>query len=130
MILKRLLLLPATGLMALTSLLPVSGPARGAAPPDGHTLFRQRCSSCHAVEAGKNSVLGPNLAGVVGRKAGSQQFNYTPALKTSQIVWTDKQLDAFLAAPAKMVPGTRMVIGLPDPAQRAAVIHYLASTDD
>ena len=38
----------------------------------------------------------------------------------------EKTLDTYLTNPMKMVPGTKMTFaGLPDPAQRKAVIDYL-----
>ena len=83
------------------------------------------CSTCHAVEAGKNGV-GPSLAGVVGRKAGTLAgFAYSEALKNSGKTWDEASLDAFLAAPTKDVPGTRMVNAIPDAAKRKEVIDYL-----
>ncbi|CAN7609081.1 c-type cytochrome [Phenylobacterium sp. LjRoot219] len=95
--------------------------------PDGATIFRQRCQSCHAVGQARPSTLGPSLTGVVGRKAASTEFKYSPALKASGVIWSKPNLDKFLSGPTKMVPGTRMVISLPDPAQRAAVIDYLSA---
>lgn len=100
------------------------GAEAAATSPDGATLFRQRCGTCHAV--GRPSTLGPDLVGVVGRKAASKDFKYSPALQKSGLTWTKANLDKFLAAPTRVVPGTRMVIALPDAAQRAAVIDYLA----
>lgn len=94
----------------------------------GATVFKQRCASCHTVVAGKPGGVGPNLAGVVGRKAAAGSFAYSPALKKTPIVWTKPNLDRYLSGPAKMVPGTRMMIALPDAKQRAAVIDYLATT--
>lgn len=109
----------------------LSAPLAGGAPASSGTagiaLFKQRCSTCHVTEAGKASPLGPNLAGVVGRRAGSAQFRYSPALKGSELTWTKTNLDAYLAAPGQLVPGTRMVISVPDKAQRAELIKYLAS---
>lgn len=92
-----------------------------AAPPMWAT-----CSTCHSVEPGR-SGLGPNLGGVVGRKAGSVPgYAYSPAMKTSRIVWTTAKLDAFLAKPQAVVKGTRMFYpGLTDRKARAAVISYL-----
>jgi cytochrome c len=97
--------------------------------PNGEQLFRQRCAACHAVAPGAPSPMGPNLAGVVGRKAGTAAgFNgYSPALKGSNITWTRAELDAFLAAPMRKVPGTRMVIAVPNPQQRAAIIQYMST---
>ena len=95
-----------------------AGPAKPAA-------FGQ-CAACHSVEPGMNGV-GPSLAGVVGRKAGSVSgFAYSEANKASGLTWDEKTLDTYLTNPMKMVPGTKMTFaGLPDPAQRKAVIEYL-----
>lgn len=112
--------------LSLAGLAFVSMPAHAAGKPDGATIYRQRCQSCHGVPA-RPSPLGPNLTGVVGRKAASTAFNYSPALKASGLTWNRATLDRFLTAPARTVPGTRMVISLPDAAQRAAVLDYLTS---
>jgi cytochrome c len=118
---KSLLLVPGVLLLGLSSILPAAGPK-----PDGAALFRQRCASCHVAPAGQRQVLGPSLAGVVGRKAAATAFNYSPALKASNLTWTRINLDRFLRGPMQMVPGTRMVISISDAQQRAAVLDYLA----
>lgn len=102
---------------------PVS--AQTAPAASGAVLFGQRCQACHSVVAGARPTVGPNLRGVAGRAAASTTFAYSPALKASKIRWTDAELNSFLAAPLRKVPGTRMVIAVPDPAQRAAIIAYL-----
>jgi len=101
--------------------------AAAQAAPDGATVFRQRCQSCHVVGTARPTTLGPSLTGVVGRKAAATDFKYSAALKASGLTWSKANLDKFLSGPTKMVPGTRMVISLPDPAQRAALIDYLAA---
>lgn len=121
---KFLLPVSAVALVGTAALIPALAPA-AAAGPDGAALFRQRCASCHAVAPGAKSPLGPNLSGVVGRKAAASQFNYSPALKNSNLTWNRANLDRFLSGPARMVPGTRMVITVSDPAQRAAILNYL-----
>lgn len=83
------------------------------------------CGSCHTVEPGRNGA-GPSLAGVWGRKAGTLPgFPYSPALASSGIVWNAQTLDTWLQGPMRMVPGTRMVVGVPDAQARKAVIAYL-----
>ena len=83
------------------------------------------CKSCHAFEPGKNGV-GPTLFGIVGSKAGEVPgYAFSPALKASGIVWDREKLDAWLQGPMKMVPGTKMVIAVPDAARRKAIIDYL-----
>lgn len=96
-----------------------------ASAPNGAALFRQRCAACHSVVPAARSVLAPNLAGVVGRKAGSTAFNYSTALKNSNLTWTRANLDRYLTAPGRTVPDTRMVVAVPDAAQRAALLNYL-----
>ena len=94
--------------------------------PNGELLFRQRCQSCHSVVAAQPGGVGPNLRGVVGRKAAAAGFNYSAAMKQSKVTWTQANLDRYLKAPTKMVPGSRMVIAVNDAAQRAAIIKYLS----
>lgn len=104
-------------------------PSIAAAPaPNGEILFRQRCQSCHSVVAAQPAGVGPNLRGVVGRKAAGAGFNYSAAMKQSKVTWTQANLDRYLKAPTKMVPGSRMVIAVNDAAQRAAIIKYLSQT--
>jgi cytochrome c len=86
----------------------------------------ERCTACHsATEATRD--LGPNLAGVFGRKAGSREdFRYSRALSRSGIVWDEQSLDAYLKAPEQFVPGNRMAFeGITSDAERAAIIQYL-----
>ena len=95
------------------------------APDQGAQAFAA-CRACHTLQAGGKGTMGPNLHGLFGRKAGSVAgFNYSPALKKSNIVWNAQTLDQYLAAPTQKVPGTRMVIKVTDPAKRAALIAYL-----
>lgn len=90
----------------------------------GKTLY-QACSSCHSVD---ENDLGPMHRGVVGRKAGSvPEFNYSPALRSSGIVWDASTLDRWLQNPSELVPGTKMFFRLTDAQSRADVIAYLAT---
>ena len=86
-----------------------------------------QCMSCHTVAAGRN-IVGPSLHGVVGRKAASlPDYPYSDALKRSGLTWDEATLDKWVAAPAKLAPGTKMVFfGMPDAAKRKELIDYLA----
>lgn len=100
----------------------------GGDPQAGRLVYR-KCQACHSLEAGKNT-LGPSLAGIIGKKAGSvPSFNYSPALKSSNIVWDVPALDAYLLDPQKAVPGNKMPFpGLKTENERKDVIAYLASS--
>jgi cytochrome c len=97
---------------------------------NGKTIFEQRCGICHAVTKDPGGpVAGPNMVGLIGRKAASEpSFTmYSPALKKHGVTWTAKTLDEFLAMPMQKVPGTTMPMMLPDAKERADVIAYLSS---
>jgi cytochrome c len=107
--------------------------AAGADPARGERVF-QRCFACHSVRAGEHSLPGPNLRGVLGRRAGTLPgFGFSPAMleagRARELVWTRDTLDAFLTDPPGMIPGTEMGMpaGLPDPEDRRDVIDYLES---
>lgn len=104
---------------ALAALL-VSGPAVAA---DGAKVFQLQCKSCHGA---KSTLMGPSLAGVAGGKiARLSDFKYSAALTAKGGTWTDAALDAYVAAPSKFAPGTKMMVGVAHPADRAAVVSYL-----
>ena len=94
----------------------------------GKKLFLY-CKSCHTLEPGKHSV-GPSLAGVIGRKAGSAPgFAYSTAMLNSEVIWSPKTLDKHLADVKGFIPGNRMGDlypgGVAKAADRAALIEYL-----
>ncbi|HZV11532.1 MAG TPA: c-type cytochrome, partial [Novosphingobium sp.] len=86
----------------------------------GRAVFQGQCGVCHSVAPGK-AIIGPSLAGIVGRAAGKQAgFAYSPALAKAGFKWDKAKLDAWIAGPAKVVPGNRMPFaGLADGAKRA-----------
>lgn len=100
--------------------------ARGASPANGQTLYKAQCAVCHSTTSGRN-MLGPSLAGIANRKAGSVAgFAYSPAMKKSNLKWGKATLDRYLADPRKTVPGTKMVYaGQKDAAKRSALVAYL-----
>lgn len=83
------------------------------------------CAACHPVTQA-HAAAGPSLFGVMGRKAGSMEgYNFSPALRNSGVTWDREKLDIWLQGPMKMVPGTRMVMAVPDAERRKAIIDYL-----
>jgi hypothetical protein len=95
----------------------------------GKTLFQQRCSVCHSAEAGDNGgEQGPSLSGILARKAASApQFSYTQALRDSKLLWDAPTLKRFLASPATVVPGTTMLLAVPEEHERNNLIAYFQS---
>lgn len=95
----------------------------------GNKVFAVQCAECHSTKEGKDKK-GPSLFGIVGaRSAQRPGFVYSDALKASGITWTPEKLDAYLAAPKKLVPGSNMKFdGLTDAGQRADLIEYLGTT--
>jgi cytochrome c2 len=91
---------------------------------EGVAVFRGSCVACHSFSQNR---VGPGLAGVVGRPAATAPgYVYSAAMRNSGIVWTEDKLDAFLAAPQTVVPGTKMTfMGIRDSGSRAALIAYL-----
>ena len=94
----------------------------------GRLVFR-KCQACHSMEPGK-TILGPSLAAILGRKAGSDPgYGYSPAMKQANIVWDAKSLDAYLRDPQKVVPGNKMPFpGLKTDNDRADVIAFFAGS--
>ncbi|WCM27282.1 cytochrome c family protein [Sphingomonas sp. QA11] len=118
-------------LAGLTSIAMLAGSAAApAAPPAdaaaGAVVFK-KCAACHSVDPSGRNGLGPNLRGVVNRKAAEAPgFNYSPAMKASALVWNDRNLASFLAAPRQALPGTKMIfIGLSNAQDQANVIAFL-----
>jgi|APAra7269096979_1048534.scaffolds.fasta_scaffold41756_2 cytochrome c len=87
---------------------------------DGAQIFNLQCKMCHG-----GSSMGPSLAGVAGAPVASKTFAYSAGLKGKGGTWTDANLDAFLKSPPAFAPGTKMMISVPNPENRAAVIGYL-----
>ena len=104
---------------------PMPNMNHGGDPDAGRQVFK-KCQACHSLDAGRN-LVGPSLHEVAGRKAGTLAgFNYSPAMKNANITWDAKTLDAYLAAPAQVVPGNKMPFpGLKTDHDRADVIAYL-----
>ena len=96
----------------------------------GKEVFAQ-CTVCHMIGPGATTLIGPELNGVVGRKAASIAYPmYSPGMKTLGelgVVWTEENLDKWLAKPKAILPDTYMSMfpGIPEASDRANIIAYL-----
>lgn len=92
----------------------------------GEKAFLQ-CAACHAVVPGGTAKIGPNLANVYGRKAGSiSGYSYSAALSDSDLIWTDDNLNRFIERPSSVIAGSKMVFaGVAEPGRRSDIIAYL-----
>ncbi len=101
-------------------------PYAGADRDNGQRLA-QMCKACHTIGKGGVNMVGPNLYGFFGKPSGSaERYPYSPALQEANFVWTPRALDAWLAQPARFLPGNRMSFpGVSRASDRADVITYL-----
>jgi cytochrome c len=97
----------------------------------GKQVFEQ-CATCHMVGPGAATLIGPELNGIVGRKAASiaNYPMYSDGMRTLGelgVVWTEENLDKWLASPKALLPNTYMGMfpGLAEASDRANVIAYL-----
>ena len=116
------------------------GAAQAQDAAKGKAVFNQ-CLACHALD---HAVVGPPLAGVIGRAAGSVPgYSYSPMMKAAGeagLVWSEQAmidylpnptgyLKAFLAGKNKPMTGSgKMVYMLTSEDQRKNVVAYLATT--
>ncbi|MDP3749561.1 MAG: c-type cytochrome [Phenylobacterium sp.] len=119
---------PIVAILFMTAAVSLPLAARAQARPGAEGAFG-RCAICHSTRAGAGPSIGPNLAGLLGRKVGSAPgFTYSRAMAKADFVWDKARLDAFLRAPQTVVRGNRMAFGgISDAATRADLVAYLAS---
>ena len=95
----------------------------GADATRGKQLYESRCIGCHSIEENR---AGPAHKGVFGRKAGlAKGFDYSPAVKSSKLIWNERTLDRWLTNPEAAIPGQKMGFSVPDPIDRVDIIEYL-----
>jgi cytochrome c len=96
----------------------------------GKAAFVRQCAICHTVEKEGANRYGPNLFGIVGKRAGSvPDFNYSRAFRTTATFeWSEGLLGPWISLPATMVPGTTMGV-FPGVAERDKddIVAYLAT---
>jgi cytochrome c len=120
-------------LLVLAQMLIAVGSARGqgagisAGSPDAGAMVFKKCMACHQIGPNAKNGIAPVLNGVVGRPAGQYpNYSYSSANKNSGLVWDERTLSAYLRAPTKVVPGTKMIFsGLKKGQEISDVIAYL-----
>jgi cytochrome c len=119
------------GLVAVAFLI-LSGPALAEGDATKGKAAFAKCGICHQVGPGAKTVIGPELNGIVGRKAASiADFPYSPGMKKlgeAGFVWTPENIDKWITDPKAMIPDSSMALlfpGMPDAGERADVIAYL-----
>lgn len=95
--------------------------------PAGEKLFTRMCGGCHQVGESARASFGPQLNSIFGRpSASTTDYQYSDAMRAANLVWTRENLTAYLQAPKKVVPGTRMIFwGLSDPEKIDDLLAYL-----
>src|ERR1700748_3771329 len=82
----------------------------------GQAIYESRCTACHSLD---QSRIGPAHRGVFGRHVASvPEFDYSPALRKSNVIWTAKNLDRWLTNPEAFIPGQKMGFMVQDPQDR------------
>lgn len=89
-----------------------------------------KCKICHQVGPEAKNTVGPIQNNLIGRKAGTVEgFKYSEALLEAAkggLVWTEENIDKYLADPKNFIPKNKMAfVGLPNAEDRADVIAYL-----
>jgi cytochrome c len=127
--LNAVLLRAAAGLVASACWGTDPGRAAGDAAK-GKAAFVRQCAICHTVERDGPNRFGPNLFGILHRKAGTvKDFDYSRAFKTTASWdWSEDLVAGWIAAPGLMVPGTAMGVfqGVAQ-SDRDDIVAYLAT---
>jgi cytochrome c len=117
---------------AVLSLALLTPPAFAGDAAHGSQIFKGTCGVCHLAQphpavSDLAMRIGPNLWGVVGRKAGTtQHFRYSAAMMQSGIVWTPEKLRPYIHDPQTTIPNIRMsFLGLKNMKDVDDVIAYL-----
>jgi cytochrome c len=118
--------------LAAVALLAISGPALAEGDAAKGKAAFAKCAICHQVGPGAATLVGPELNGIVGRKAGSvADYPYSAGMKKlagEGFTWTEENLDKWIADPKAMIPDSPMALafqGIPDAGERADIIAYL-----
>jgi len=96
--------------------------------PDAGKKVFNKCTPCHSIGPGAKNKVGPDLNGVIGRKAGTEAgFNYSEAMKKAGWVWDEAIFKEYITDPKKKVPGTKMIFpGVKDELDRDDLYAYIS----
>jgi cytochrome c2 len=122
-----------SGPLAALALAALASPALAAGDAaHGAQIFKGTCGVCHLAQphpaiSDLAMRIGPNLWGVVGRKAGTaEHFRYSAAMRGSGITWTPQALVPYVHEPQKTIPNIRMSFqGLKSLSDAQDVVAYL-----
>lgn len=94
--------------------------------PWGINSAAGRCVVCHSLEENGPHRVAPNLWGIIGaKKAAKGWYNYSSALRAKGGVWTEEELDEFLADANQFALGSTKSIKVNDSVERKAIIDFL-----
>ncbi|HEY7458146.1 MAG TPA: c-type cytochrome [Xanthobacteraceae bacterium] len=86
------------------------------------------CVACHTLSPDEGNRAGPTLHGIFGRRIATLRgYNFSPALKKLDIVWSKETVSAlFDVGPMKYTPGTKMPEQrITSPDDRKALVDFL-----
>ncbi|MDX2201221.1 MAG: cytochrome c family protein [Hyphomicrobiaceae bacterium] len=114
-------------IIATAVMLLAASPAIAQDVENGADVFK-KCRACHAVGEGAKNLVGPQLNGLVGRKAGtSEGFPYSEANKASGVTWDKDVFLKYIKDPKAAMPGNKMAFaGIKDEQDAADLFAYLA----
>jgi cytochrome c len=120
------------GLGAAVALVGLYGPALAEGDATKGKAAFAKCGICHQVGRGAKTLVGPELNGIVGRKAASvADYPYSAGMKklgADGWVWTEENIDKWITDPKALIPDSPMALafaGVPDAGERADIIAYL-----
>jgi len=115
----------AHALACALALLPAAARADEFTDP-GRRIFVSHCQTCHGLTGPADTATGPDLHGLIGRKAGAGDSGvHSRAAIESDTVWTRSSLRRYLSEPGREMPGTLMPVHITDSRQLDELLNFL-----
>lgn len=114
--------------LALLAMLIVGAtPALAQDVANGEDVFK-KCRACHQIGENAKNGVGPNLNGVIGRKAGTiEGFAYSEANKSSGVTWDAETFLKYIKDPKAAMPGNKMAFaGVKDEQDAKDLLAYIS----